>query len=226
MKNLLLIMCASSILVFISSANAFECPGVVRVPQTGNIVNLSEVDMDTQGYGINFPASVNCVYNYISTSENYYGQRKTFTFNYTDYSYNPINLNNWDITPNNNAKCYSSNPADCAFWNYTSMPIVKQLQRCPDTLTDPGGGVHHFELGQNNSSGQFGTTRCTYNFYQNDGGDTQVYEGLYFDSYDNYKQSLWYSPGNGLVCVGKNPSGYEGNEFFVNPNRCEFYLAN
>lgn len=229
MKNLSLTLFISSIFALTRFASALECPDVLKVDQTGNIVNLSEIVIKNNGFVGDYIGGVKCVYTYTSSSNQYNGQQKTFTFNYPDGVYladTTATNNNWNFTQNS-VECKSENPADCTFTAATSLTDVKQLQRCPDTLTDPGGGLHHFNGGTYNSPGQVGTTRCEYNLYQKDGADTQIYEALYFDSDDHYNQSLWLSYGSRLFCSG-NASGhpYEGNPLFVNPDDCDFYLAN
>lgn len=226
MRSLLLIMFVSSVLVFINSANAFQCPGVVRVPQTGNIVKLSEVDMEASENEIVFPSTVSCVYTYTSTSTDYYGEIKTFKLKYTDHFYFPINVDNWDL---NSAKCYSSNPADCDFLNVFSSTYVQGLERCPDTVTDPGGGKHYFDDDLDGGNGPVGTIKCMYGIYQNDvNHNAQRYEGLYFNStgHSSNKDLFWKYLNNGQFMCAGDGSGYEGNPLHVNPDQCEFYLAN
>lgn len=214
MKSLLLIMFVSSVLVFINYANAFECPDVVRVPHTGNIVNLNEVDILDNG-------SVECIYPYISSETH---TQKTYTFNYTDVYY--TGADNFIIASNGSLTCTtgkSKNPADCTFYN-SNQYYVRQLQRCPDSITDTDGYIYDLELGIMTSIGDVGTTKCTYNYLSENG---PVFEGLYFDSDDHYYQSLWnrhYQNANlngRLVCLdsGSNP-------VITNPDHCEFYLAN
>lgn len=210
MKNLLLIMFVSSLLVFINSANALECPGIVKNTRTGNIVNLSEVDiLDNE--------NVKCIYNYTSWQT---GKQATYTFNYNDHSYKvPTGINSsWTIGSTGLQECTtgtSKNPADCPFENANLTTYVQQLQRCPDSISTPDKSNFQFEFGQHHLS-YGGKTECIYAI--NNG---QALEGLYFDSNTGYRNNFWSEN----ICWDLY-SGYDGNPNLTNPDHCPFYLAN
>lgn len=210
MKNLLLILFISSVLVIYNSANALECPGVFKDAETDNIVNLSDVIIQNNGVQ-NADGSALCVYNYISSNTH---KQKTVEFEYIDNSYLPVNSNNWK-TGVNNITCTSENPADCEF-SQENTNFVSQLQRCPDEIIEAGGSVDNFQFGRYRSPGPVGVTQCVYTNIKS----KFEYDGLYFDSTVEYSGPTWFGKNGGISCTR------HGDDNDMDPDQCEFYLAN